>query len=243
MKVSAETKIQIQFIDYCTENYPNLIVYHIPNEGKRGLYNGMILKRMGLIAGMPDIHIPSLRLWIEFKTDKGKISENQNRVLKKLAESNDNVYVLRTLKKAIEVLNFHLNQENMFKIKVRVLKVQPTESGISASGKEWKKRAVIVETLDDQYAKTMKLDTWGDVTSVLDSCSQGEHIICHISCESREWNDKWFSDLKAFKIEKDTNQNYSTEEYQKQQKPVSSTNSAPANPVPAEQEIDDDLPF
>lgn len=55
---------------------------HIPNEGKRGPMAARDAKRLGLRAGVPDLFLALPRgdyagLWVEMKSAKGKVSENQ----------------------------------------------------------------------------------------------------------------------------------------------------------------------
>jgi hypothetical protein len=56
----------------------NIIFYHIPNGGKRTVVEGVILKRMGVKAGIPDFCIPMARkgyhgLYGELKRRKGGV--------------------------------------------------------------------------------------------------------------------------------------------------------------------------
>lgn len=57
-----------------------ITVVAIPNEGKRTAHNGARMRAAGLTAGMPDLVLllPESRCaLLEVKTDKGKLSENQ----------------------------------------------------------------------------------------------------------------------------------------------------------------------
>ena len=58
------------------------LMFHIPNEGKRSKSYGGRLKAEGLKAGVPDIFLPVARgnyhgLFIEMKSNKGKVLESQ----------------------------------------------------------------------------------------------------------------------------------------------------------------------
>jgi hypothetical protein len=108
MRVSEETKIQVDFIDYCHQHYPDLLVIAIPNDAKRSKRDGYIHKRMGTVAGVPDIFIPELLLWIEFKTPTGQLSKNQKQTIariKKIKRVAYQVVVCRSTQEAIDLMN------------------------------------------------------------------------------------------------------------------------------------------
>jgi hypothetical protein len=69
---------QVRFVSWLRKNYPEHKVFAIPNGGKRGKMEAGRLKAEGVLAGVHDLHIPSLKLWIEMKKDsKGRVSKEQ----------------------------------------------------------------------------------------------------------------------------------------------------------------------
>lgn len=53
-------------------------IFHIPNGGKRGKSEAQRMKLSGVSAGVLDLHVPELALWIEMKRRKGgRLSEDQ----------------------------------------------------------------------------------------------------------------------------------------------------------------------
>lgn len=66
------------WVEWQLQAYPELkLLYHIPNGGKRDMQTAIALKRQGVKAGVPDIHLPVARgdyhsLYIELKVGKGK---------------------------------------------------------------------------------------------------------------------------------------------------------------------------
>ena len=107
MKVSIETKIQIDFVDYCKKHYPDLLVMAIPNGAKRSKRDGYIHKRMGTVAGACDIFIPELGLWIEFKAPGENLSPAQKEFIpriKKIKTFAYQVEVCFSTEAAIEVV-------------------------------------------------------------------------------------------------------------------------------------------
>ncbi|BFI58241.1 hypothetical protein KD4_21860 [Yersinia pseudotuberculosis] len=64
---------------------------HIPNEGKRGPKAARDAKRLGLRKGVPDLFLALPRggyagLWIEMKSERGKVSVEQNQWITKLCD-------------------------------------------------------------------------------------------------------------------------------------------------------------
>lgn len=116
-----ETILQKAVVKYFHLQYPNEMIINIRNEGKRSKRECGELKAMGMVAGMPDLFIPSPahllngRAWhiahglfIELKTPKGKISPAQQVVHERLRTSGYQVEVCRTLEEAITVINNYL---------------------------------------------------------------------------------------------------------------------------------------
>jgi hypothetical protein len=80
----------------------------------------------------------------------------------------------------------------------KLTQVLPLESGIGRNG-EWKKQNVIVET-DGQYPKKICISIWGDKINPT-QLQTGNLLTIDFDIESREFNGKWYTDVKAWKIE------------------------------------------
>ena len=76
----------------------------------------------------------------------------------------------------------------------------PQQSGQGKNG-TWIKQDFIIET-QDQFPKKVCISLWGDKAKELDSIAMGENVKAGINIESREFNGKWYTDVKAWKIEK-----------------------------------------
>lgn len=85
---------QIQLFEWAalqSGKYPELaLLFHIPNGGKRDAREAARFKRMGVKPGVPDLFLPVPRgkfhgLFVELKSSKGKLSDNQKRWLQDLA--------------------------------------------------------------------------------------------------------------------------------------------------------------
>ncbi len=113
-------------------------------------------------------------------------------------------------------------------IKVQLIQVLPLQSGEGKNG-PWKKQDIIVETLNRQYPKKICVSIWGD--KIDDSILKiGNQLNVAFDIESREYNGRWYTDVRAWKI--DLLQSQQSDE--------------PLPPIDYEAEEDnpdDDLPF
>jgi len=74
---------------YISTKYSGTFAVHIPNEGKRSKFEQFKLKKMGVVAGMPDVMIFDPRgiysgLAIELKAGYNKPTESQKKCLREL---------------------------------------------------------------------------------------------------------------------------------------------------------------
>jgi len=70
-KTPLESTEQINFFLWVNHNYPDLIIFSIPNGGTRHKQEAIKLKREGVLPGVSDIFCPELKLFIEMKRVKG----------------------------------------------------------------------------------------------------------------------------------------------------------------------------
>jgi hypothetical protein len=77
--------------------------------------------------------------------------------------------------------------------------ILPLESGESKSGKAWQKQTIIVETAET-YPKLIAIEVSEKAISRLQDYQIGHTITCSINIESREYNGKYFTSVKAWKI-------------------------------------------
>ena len=81
----------------------------------------------------------------------------------------------------------------------KVVQILPLASGMGKNG-EWKKQEFILET-PGQYPKKVCITLWGDKIDEA-KMTEGDEIKASIDVESREYNGRWYTDVKAWKIEK-----------------------------------------
>ena len=80
-----------------------------------------------------------------------------------------------------------------------LVKVLPEVTGQGKNG-VWVKQDFVLET-EDQYPKKACFTAWGDKAADLKTFSLGEKLKISFSVESREYNDRWYTDLKAYRID------------------------------------------
>lgn len=114
------------------------------------------------------------------------------------------------------------------KISGKMILLLPAQTGEGRNG-VWKKQNFVIET-EDQYPKKVCFSLWGDKFNV-ESFAIGSTVSVDFDVESREYNGRWYTDLKAWNIE-------------------GQENAAPAgspmpdfNDMPLEPAQQDDLPF
>ncbi|MBO5763833.1 MAG: DUF3127 domain-containing protein [Bacteroidales bacterium] len=87
-------------------------------------------------------------------------------------------------------------------IKCKLLDKLPVQSGTSARG-AWCKQDFIVETIE-QYPRKICMNVWGDdKVKELANYNSQDMLNVSINIESREFNGRWYTDVRAWKIQKD----------------------------------------
>lgn len=119
----------------------------------------------------------------------------------------------------------------------RLIQKLELQSGIGKTGNSWQKQEFVIETIE-QYPRKICLNLWGDKIDVLTTLNIGDSIIVSFNLESREFNGKWYTDVKAWKIEKQGVQPIM------QQEPIITENPIPDMPMTfTDDGVKDDLPF
>jgi len=105
IKLGPEDTIQAAFfswVDLHKARFPQLgLIYAVPNAGKRDRRVGQLLKLTGLRAGVPDVCLPMRNaeyqgLYIEFKSEKGRLTDSQKEWIERLESFGHKVAVLRS---------------------------------------------------------------------------------------------------------------------------------------------------
>ena len=115
----------------------------------------------------------------------------------------------------------------------KLIQIDEPVTGQSSKG-EWKKQQFIIET-DDQYPKKLCFINWNDKVS-LSSLKPGTKVTVAFNAESREFNGKWYTDLKVWKMDAEARGGSDTP-------PPPPTNTDNVPPPDYEELDEGDLPF
>jgi hypothetical protein len=115
-------------------------------------------------------------------------------------------------------------------LKGKVISCLPLASGTSAKG-PWKKQEYILQT-NDQFPKKICFVVWGDKIDEY-NLKINDPVEVSIDIESREFNGRWYTDVKAWKIVKEAGRSVDEQE--------TFPPLPPEPPLP--EDLADDLPF
>lgn len=106
---------------------------------------------------------------------------------------------------------------------------------VSGTGKngEWRKQDFILET-EGKYPKPVCITQWGEDIDKF-AVQEGERLTAHVDIQSREYNGRWYTDVKAWRVTRD--------EAGAEAGPPAAADEPWPEPSPFDQEEDDGLPF
>jgi len=135
-------------------------------------------------------------------------------------------------------------------IKGKIIQKLDPQSGVSKAGNNWKKQEYVLETMDS-YPKKVKFDFFGDRADQY-QFEVGDVITLSYDIESREFNGRWYTDIRGFKaVKEDPNMAgapapYSPAAGEPAPAPATDGMAAPAPPIDStfgQGGAGDDLPF
>lgn len=115
----------------------------------------------------------------------------------------------------------------------KIVQFLPVQTGQGKNG-TWKKQEFILET-GDTYPKKICIAVWGDKID-LSAFKPGDTVDVSFDVESREYNGRWYTDVKAWKV-------LNKQQSGNQPQQGSSYSSAPFTGNTMNAGTDDDLPF
>ena len=81
----------------------------------------------------------------------------------------------------------------------KVIEILEEKSGEGKNG-TWRKQEFVLE-IPGQYPTPVCLMVWGDNIDKF-GVKDGETLTAHIDIQSREFNGKWYTDVKAWRVER-----------------------------------------
>lgn len=85
-------------------------------------------------------------------------------------------------------------------IEGKIIQIMPATSGMSKAGKEWTKQEFVIET-KDQYPRKVMMSVMGEKVNDLKRFAVGNEIKASLNIESREYNGRWYTDVRAWRLE------------------------------------------
>jgi hypothetical protein len=82
----------------------------------------------------------------------------------------------------------------------KIIQIMPETNGVSKAGKAWSKQEFVIET-QEQYPRKVMMSVMGDKVQELKRYSVGSEIKASLNIESREYNGRWYTDVRAWKME------------------------------------------
>ena len=114
----------------------------------------------------------------------------------------------------------------------KVIAVLDKRSGTSKSGNAWVTQEYVIETAD-MYPKKCCFTLFGEERITACNIKIGETITAHIDIDARQWENRWFNSITAWKIDRASDAGA-----QAQEAPQQTTNDVPQ---PGQQ--GEELPF
>lgn len=86
----------------------------------------------------------------------------------------------------------------------KIIAILPPRGGVSkASGNEWKSQEYVIEN-HDQYPRKMCFDVFGVDKIEQFNIQMGEELTVSFDIDARQWQDRWFNSIRAWKVERAT---------------------------------------
>ena len=84
----------------------------------------------------------------------------------------------------------------------KVIAILQSRSGVSkTSGNEWKAQEYVIEN-HDQYPRKMCFDVFGEDKISQFNIQMGEELTVSFDIDARQWQDRWFNSIRAWKVER-----------------------------------------
>lgn len=117
----------------------------------------------------------------------------------------------------------------------KIIAVLPERGGISKTGNEWKMQEYVLET-HEQFPRKMCFNVFGADKIAQFNIQAGEEMTVSFDINAREYNGRWYNDIRAWRVERGTAPATPVDEPRVNAPKVSATDFTAQNEA-------DDLPF
>ena len=121
----------------------------------------------------------------------------------------------------------------------KIIAILQPRGGTSKAGNEWKVQEYVIEN-HDQYPRKMCFDVFGADKIEQFNIQMGEELTGSFDIDARQWQDRWFNSIRAWKVERVAAPQMGAPE------PAPEAPFPPASAAPADfaaTDEKDDLPF
>lgn len=115
----------------------------------------------------------------------------------------------------------------------KVISVLPLQQGVSArTNNPWSIKTIIIET-QEQYSRKVAIEIFGDQRIADNPCEVDQIVTVSFDLESREFNGRWYTSVRAWKVQQGaiTNQMPATNAAQPMAQPAMPGVVAPTAPA------------
>lgn len=111
-KGKEESILQKSCVHWFRIQYPNALIFAIPNGGSRHPLEAVRLKSEGVLAGVPDLQIISKgkTFFIEMKTEKGRQNANQKAFQIKVTDLGFKYFLCRSFDEFKNIINTQITK-------------------------------------------------------------------------------------------------------------------------------------
>ena len=105
--------------------------------------------------------------------------------------------MILVISQSIKQKSLNLNME----ITGKIIACLEPKGGVSArTGNQWKTQDYVIETMD-QFPKKCVFNVFGEDKIAQFNIQAGDTLTVSFDINAREWNGRWFNDLRAWKVE------------------------------------------
>ena len=88
----------------------------------------------------------------------------------------------------------------------KIIQVLPAQEGVGRNGNPWKVQPYVLET-QDQYPRKVHFEVFGEDRIKQNPCELDQLVTVSFDIESREFNGRWYTSIRAWRIQQgDTTQ-------------------------------------
>lgn len=85
-------------------------------------------------------------------------------------------------------------------ITLQITQVLNELSGIDKKGNPWKVQGYVGETIDTNYPRKVYFEVFGEDRIKQNPCDIGDIVDVHFDIESREFEGRWFTSIRAWRV-------------------------------------------